>query len=60
MACRLCTHYNIDDLLPYALLELCSYWGCGQVFHNNNYYVSLYDSSNVKHNSSNVKHNNNN
>ena len=23
----------IDDLLPHAPLELCSYWGCGQVFH---------------------------
>ena len=22
----------IDDLLPHAPLELCSYWGCGQVF----------------------------
>ena len=33
VACRLCTHY-IDDLVPYAPLELCSYWGCGQVFHN--------------------------
>ena len=22
----------IDDRLPYAPLELCSYWGCGQVF----------------------------
>ena len=30
---RLCTHY-IDDLLPYE--QLCSYWACGQVFHNNN------------------------
>ena len=29
---RLCTHY-IDDLLPYEPLELCCYWGCGQVFH---------------------------
>ena len=29
---RLCAHY-IDDLLPYEPLELCSYWGCGQVFH---------------------------
>ena len=34
VACRLCTHY-IDDLVPYAPLELCSYWGCGQVFHYN-------------------------
>ena len=32
VACRLCTHY-IDDLLPYAPLELCSYRGCGQVLH---------------------------
>jgi hypothetical protein len=31
VACTLCTHY-IDDLLPYASLELSSYWGCGQVF----------------------------
>ena len=23
----------IDDLLPHAPLELCSYWGCGQIFH---------------------------
>ena len=23
----------IDDLLPHAPLELCSYWGCGQVIH---------------------------
>ena len=23
----------IDDLLPHAPLELCSYWGCGEVFH---------------------------
>ena len=30
----LCTHY-IDDLLPYAPLELCSYWVCGQVFIDN-------------------------
>ena len=30
----LCTHYMyIDDLLPYKSLELCSYWGHGQVFH---------------------------
>ena len=28
----LVAHY-IDDLVPYAPLELCSYWGCGQVFH---------------------------
>jgi hypothetical protein len=31
----LCTHY-IDDHLPYAPIELCSYWGCGQVFHTRN------------------------
>ena len=29
----------IDDLLPHATLELCSYWGCGQVFH---YIVDAY------------------
>ena len=23
---------KLDDLLPYASLELGSYWGCGQVF----------------------------
>ena len=22
-----------DDLVPYAPLELCSFWGCGEVFH---------------------------
>jgi hypothetical protein len=32
----LCTHY-IDDLLPDALLPLCSYWGYGQDFH---YYIT--------------------
>ena len=32
LVCRLCIHY-IDDHLLYAPLELCSYWGCGQVFH---------------------------
>ena len=31
---RLCTHY-INDHLPYYK-PLCSYWACGQVFHNNN------------------------
>ena len=34
LRCRYqCGVYYIDDLLPYAPLELCSYWGCGQVFH---------------------------
>ena len=28
---RLCTHC-IDDLLPHAQLQLCSYWGYGQCF----------------------------
>ena len=32
MYTRLRTHY-IDDLLPYASLQLCSYWGCGKLFH---------------------------
>jgi hypothetical protein len=36
----LCTHY-IDDLLPYAPLELCSYWGCGQVFHLYMYTIKI-------------------
>jgi hypothetical protein len=26
-----CTHY-VDDLLPHASLQVCSYWGYGQVF----------------------------
>ena len=30
--CRLCTHY-IDNLLPHAPLQLCSYWGYGQMFY---------------------------
>ena len=29
---RMCTHY-IDDLLPYAPLELGSYWGGSQMFY---------------------------
>ena len=37
---RLCTHY-IDDLLPHEPLELCSHWGCGQVFHSL-YKLALY------------------
>ena len=38
-ACMLCTHY-IDDLLPYK--PLCSYWACGQVFHNQNKCMASY------------------
>ena len=28
-----CGLHYIDDLLSHAPLEVCSYWGCGQVFH---------------------------
>ena len=35
--CHQCGLYYIDDLLPYAPLELCSYWGCGVAWPSTTY-----------------------